>query len=164
MASPTGVAPVRCSHTRRRGDGHAQPYLTRIPWITSPSLNASAPTPSPHRPNDDGPGVLRPALPAIASLDATRLMVPSPTGVVRPLMALDGDGDTEGPLPSPPAATTLARARPSSTLRAREANSREHLDSDTFSAAGETLTIMMHLELPPRESSSSRVSCSGGCR
>ncbi len=52
----------------------------------------------------------------------------------------------------------LRLAAPSSTFRARDANSREHLVSPTFSTAGLQLTNMTHLLLPPRESSSRRVS------
>lgn len=45
------------------------------------------------------------------------------------------------------------------TLRARDANSRLHFVSATFSAAGLTFTSSRHLLLPPSESSSRRVSC-----
>lgn len=55
----------------------------------------------------------------------------------------------------------FCRARPSSTLRARDANSREHFVSEEFSAAGETLTTMSVLLFPPRESSRRRVSWRG---
>lgn len=68
----------------------------------------------------------------------------------------EGEGARNG------AATELekfCRARPSSTLRAREANSRELLVSEELSPAGETLTTMRVLLLPPRESSRRRVSC-----
>ncbi len=65
------------------------------------------------------------ALPRIASL---------------PLSHLVGAGLGEPPR------SVMARALPSSTLRALEANSREHLVSGRFSLAGEALTTMMHLQ------------------
>ncbi len=45
------------------------------------------------------------------------------------------------------------------TFLALDANSREHFVSDTFSAAGDTLTTSTHLLLEPSESSNKRVNC-----
>jgi hypothetical protein len=64
--------------------------------------------------------------------------------------------------PGLPGVSTLRCAAPSSTLRARAAKSSEHLDSFAFSAAGLQLTTSSVLLLPPRESSSRRVSCNAG--
>jgi hypothetical protein len=62
--------------------------------------------------------------------------------------------------PGLPGVSMLRCAAPSSTLRARAAKSSEHLDSLAFSAAGLQLTTSSVLLLPPKESSSRRVSCS----
>jgi len=89
-------------------------------------------------------------------LDALLAPLPKPPTVSDAIEALRGLTAGEATVGD----SAFLLAAPSSTLRARAANSRLHFVSGTFSTAGLQFTTMSILLLPPSESSSSLVNCS----
>uniref|UniRef100_A0A7S3QRT6 Uncharacterized protein n=1 Tax=Dunaliella tertiolecta TaxID=3047 RepID=A0A7S3QRT6_DUNTE len=92
-----------------------------------------------------------------ARLNAGRALAGLVRGVALGGIGATGVEGVESLWPAP-WVSMLCFARPRSTFLALDANSREHLVSGTFSAAGLTFTTSTHLLLAPRESSNKRVS------